>query len=136
MLLSYTIVDFYFYYNNGVVDMQICTLLTRIQCKVSDTQVTVKACGPLVLYTLKITSSFGGEGCVMKFKISCLLTLQMLHTNLVKIGPVNARSTTDNDGRQPIAIGHLSDSGDLKIKHLCQFRPKPFLDYIFIMSSS
>ena len=29
--------------------MQICTLLTRIQCKVSDTQVTVKACGPLVL---------------------------------------------------------------------------------------
>ena len=28
--------------------MQICALLTRIQCKVSDTQVTVKACGPLV----------------------------------------------------------------------------------------
>ena len=28
--------------------MQICTLLTRIQCKVSDTKVTVKACGPLV----------------------------------------------------------------------------------------
>ena len=48
MLLSYTIVDFYFYYNNGAIDMQICTLLTRIQCKVSDTQVTVKACGPLV----------------------------------------------------------------------------------------
>ena len=48
MLLSYTIVDFYFYYNNGAVNMQICTLLTRIQCKVSDTQVTVKACGPLV----------------------------------------------------------------------------------------
>ena len=36
-------------YNNGAVDMQICALLTRIQCKVSDTQVTVKACGPLVL---------------------------------------------------------------------------------------
>ena len=48
MLLSYTIVDFYFYYNNGAVHMQICTLLTRIQCKVSDTQVTVKACWPLV----------------------------------------------------------------------------------------
>ena len=31
--------------------MQICTLLTRIQCKVSDTQVTVKACGPLVKFT-------------------------------------------------------------------------------------
>ena len=48
MLLSYTIVDFDFYHNNGAVDMQICTLLTRIRCKVSDTQVTVKACGPLV----------------------------------------------------------------------------------------
>ena len=48
MLLSYTIVDFDFYYNNGAVNMQICTLLTRIKCKVSDTQVTVKACGPLV----------------------------------------------------------------------------------------
>ena len=48
MLLSYTIVDFDFYYNNEAVAMQICTLLTRIQCKVSDTQVTVKACGPLV----------------------------------------------------------------------------------------
>ena len=31
--------------------MQICTLLTRIQCKVSDIQVTVKACGPLVKFT-------------------------------------------------------------------------------------
>ena len=49
MLLSYTIVDFDFYYNNGAVDMQICTLLTRIQSKVSDTQVTIKACGPLVV---------------------------------------------------------------------------------------
>ena len=34
-------------YNNGAVDMQ-CALLTRIQFKESDTQVTVKACGPLV----------------------------------------------------------------------------------------
>ena len=49
MLLSYTIVDFDFYYNNWAVDMQICTLLTRIQCKVSDTQVIVKACGPLLV---------------------------------------------------------------------------------------
>ena len=39
----------FFYYNNGAVDMQIWALLIRIQCKVSDTQVTVKACGPLVL---------------------------------------------------------------------------------------
>ena len=57
MLLSYTFVDFDFYYNNGAVDMQICTLLTRIQCKVSDTQVTVKACGPLV-ELLEISSLF------------------------------------------------------------------------------
>ena len=42
----------------------------------------------------------------------------MLHTNLVKIGPVvheNMLTMTDDDGRQPIAIGHLSDSGDLKM---------------------
>ena len=47
MLLSIQLLIF-IYYNNGTVDMQICALLTRIQCKVSDTQVTVKACGPLV----------------------------------------------------------------------------------------
>ena len=27
----------------------------------------------------------------------------------------DAHRTTHDDGRQPIAIGHLSDSGDLKI---------------------
>ena len=32
-------------------------------------------------------SPWGGLG-GMKFTVSCLLTLQMLHTNLVKIGPV------------------------------------------------
>ena len=48
MLLSDTIVDFHSFYD-GVVDIQILlALLTRSQCKVSDTQVTVKACGPLV----------------------------------------------------------------------------------------
>ena len=60
---------------------------------------------------------------VMKFIISRVLPLMMLHTNLVKIGPVvseekmlthDALRTTDDDGRQPIAKGHLSDSGDLK----------------------
>ena len=58
----------------------------------------------------------------MKFTISCLLTLQMLHTKFGKDWPsssweedVNARRTTDDDGRQPRAIGHLSDSGDLNI---------------------
>ena len=43
--------------------------------------------------------------------------------NLVKIGPAvlekkmltdDGRRTPHDDGRQPIAIGHLSDSGDLK----------------------
>ena len=61
----------------------------------------------------KITSLLGGDG-VMKFTISCLLTLQMLHTQLGKdwlssswIEDVNAgrtthngrRTTTDDDGR-------------------------------------
>ena len=32
----------------GVADIQIWALLTRSQCRVSDAQVTVKACGPLV----------------------------------------------------------------------------------------
>ena len=58
----------------------------------------------------------------MKFTISCLLALQMLHTKFGKIGLVvlekkmlthDARRMTDDDG-QPIAIGHLSYSGDLK----------------------
>ena len=43
MLLSDTIVDFHLFYD-GAVDIQIWAS----QCKVSDTQVTVKACGPLV----------------------------------------------------------------------------------------
>ena len=33
---------------DGPVHMQIRVLLTRNQCKISDTQMTVKACGPLV----------------------------------------------------------------------------------------
>ena len=33
----------------------------------------------------------------------------------------NARRTTDDDGRQPIAIGHLSHSGDLKTELLVCF---------------
>ena len=50
MLLSYAIVDFYLLYD-GAVDMQIRALLTRSQCKVSYTQLTVEACGPLVRIT-------------------------------------------------------------------------------------
>ena len=47
-------------------------------------------------------------------------TLQMLHTKFGKNWPsssweeaVHGWQTMDNDGRQPIAIGHLSDSSDL-----------------------
>ena len=49
MLLSDTIVDFHLFYD-GVVDIQIWALLTRSECEVSDTQVTVKACGSLVYF--------------------------------------------------------------------------------------
>ena len=49
VLKDYDSAFLYIYYNNGAVDMQICALLTRIQCKVSDTQVMVKACGPIVI---------------------------------------------------------------------------------------
>ena len=53
----------------------------------------------------------------LKFTISCLLTLQMLHStyclNLVKIGPVVLeKKMLMDDARQPIAIGHLSHSCD------------------------
>ena len=50
MLLSYTIIDFHLFYD-GALDIQIWAPLTRSQCKVSDTQVTVKACGPLVVFS-------------------------------------------------------------------------------------
>ena len=51
MLLSYTMVDFHLFYD-GAVDIQIWALLTRSQCKASDTQVTVKACWPLFFSNL------------------------------------------------------------------------------------
>ena len=47
MLFSDTIIDFHLFYD-GSVDIQIRALLTRCQCKVSVSQVTVKACEPLV----------------------------------------------------------------------------------------
>ena len=49
MLLSVSIVDFHLFYDVAV-NIQILALLTRSQCYVSDTQVTVKACGPLVYF--------------------------------------------------------------------------------------
>ena len=64
MLLSYRFF-FYLYYNEAV-GIQICTLLTRSQCKVSDTQVTVKACGPLVIMGFL---SFSQSTCVCWFEL-------------------------------------------------------------------
>ena len=66
MLLSVTIVDFNLFYD-GAVDIQIWALLTRSQCKVSDTQVTVKACGPLVLVSEK-TFANARIACIFKKK--------------------------------------------------------------------
>ena len=56
MLLSDTIVDFHLFYD-GAVDIQIWALFTRSQCKISDTQVTVKACRPLVKFVISLCLS-------------------------------------------------------------------------------
>ena len=54
----------------------------------------------------------------MKFAISCILDLQMLHTKLDTIGPVVLEKNvlTHDERRQmpTIAISHMSESGDLK----------------------
>ena len=57
MLLSYAIVDFKFFYD-VTVDMQTLALLTRSQYRVFDTQVTFKACDPLVFLFPKETFYF------------------------------------------------------------------------------
>ena len=54
MLLFYAIADFYLFYD-GAIDMQIWALLTRSDFRVSATQVTVKASGPLVCKALSIS---------------------------------------------------------------------------------
>ena len=71
----------------------------------------------------------GGNGWVINFTISCLLTLHMLH--IPKFGKdwpgnskeehVNVQQMSHNNGREPIAIGHQSDSADLKTQ---QVKPK------------
>ena len=48
MLLSYATVDFLLFYD-AVADIQIRALLTKSQCKVSETEVTVKALWPFVI---------------------------------------------------------------------------------------
>ena len=62
---------------------------------------------------------------VMKTTISCHFTLKMLHAKFSKDllrsswEYVIGRRTTGDDGSQPIAIGHLSDSGYLKMHTMC-----------------
>ena len=62
MLHSYATLDFHLFYD-GAADIQLCALLTRSQCRVSDIQVTVKALGPLVDPSLQptftLTNCFG-----------------------------------------------------------------------------
>ena len=73
VMLSYTMVDFHLFYDEAV-DIQIRAPLIRSQCKVSDTQVTVKACGPLVLQGNLIGWSFWGDR-----KNWCPLSQQVRH---------------------------------------------------------
>ena len=59
------------------VDIQIWAPLTRSQCKISDTQVTVKVCGPLVLIKL-----FKVVICKMNEKLQWLnMNFSVLNTN-------------------------------------------------------
>ena len=64
MLLFYTI-DYY----NGAVHMRIFTPLTRSQCKVSDTQVTVRPVG-LLLYLFVILKSMSNIHVIILFLFS------------------------------------------------------------------
>ena len=57
MLFSDTIIDFHLFYDRAV-DIQIWALLTRSQCKVSVTQVIVKARGLLFLWASHISLYF------------------------------------------------------------------------------
>ena len=57
----------------------------------------------------QITSPWGGG--VMKFTISCLLILQMLHTKFSPV--VFEKKMLTHDGRQPIA--RVTHAGDLKM---------------------
>ena len=72
----------------------------------------------------KITSLWGSGSGNLQSLVS--LPYRCYIPNLVKIDPVvlekkmlthDSRWTTDHDGRQPVAIAHLNDSGDLKILH-------------------
>ena len=73
----------------------------------------------LFFFLFQISSPWVG---VIQFLLS--IPYRCYISNLTKIGPVVLeKMLTDDDGRQPIALGHLCDSGDLKttkpnIKHI------------------
>ena len=69
----------------------------------------------LTLFNPKITSPLDGGHEIYNLQFLISLPYRCYIPNLVRIGPVVAEEKMlTHDGRQPIAIGHLSDSGDLK----------------------
>ena len=66
MLLCYATADFHLFYDVAA-DVQKWALLTRSQCRVSDIQVPVKACEPLVqtkyhaVFQWDLTTTFKGN---------------------------------------------------------------------------
>ena len=103
MLLFYATVDFYtciFY--DGTADIQIGAFLSRRQCRVSDTQVTIKALGPLVINIQRIVIP-------TSILITYKETIFMIQISYIII------SVTGNQ-----------KSSDAKMIHLVE--PKSFLD--------
>ena len=88
-------------------------------------------------FFVKITLHLGMG--VMKFTKSCLITLQIQIT--VKIGPVvleknmltdDARRTTEDNGRQVIAIGHLFLSYSLPLWEKLNLQGYIYISYMYL----
>ena len=92
VLVSHAIVEFYLSFD-GPVDMQIWALLTRSQCWVSDTQVTVTACGPLVKFRRDpfANSFFGHWFCLSIMSLNMRFTLVHFHWILLLANPCLVR---------------------------------------------
>ena len=80
-----------------------CALLTRIQCKISVTQVTLNACGPLVIFFSIMRNYNNGavdmQMCALLTRIQCKVS--------------DTQVTVKACGPLAIILGHLSHSGDL-----------------------
>ena len=105
-----------------LVDLSLVNIITYLVCLIylGVEKKIVKKYGNFTLLTSKLPPLWVG---VRKFTISCPLPYRCYIQILIKISPVvvNALWMGDDDGRQPIAIGHLSDSGDLKMpKYVCK----------------